>query len=159
MSADSLTAFFQMLSVERNASKRTLEAYGQDLLDLQAHAKVGAEGLLALGEADIAAFFDALHARGLAASTTQRKRSAVRQFYRFCVREGLAEEDPSRKIAAAKKGRPLPKILSREEVDALISAAGTKDAHQADRLRCLIEIAYASGMRVSEIVALRLDAV
>ncbi|MFT3996873.1 MAG: site-specific tyrosine recombinase XerD [Asticcacaulis sp.] len=159
MAPDPITAFFQMLSVERDASRRTLEAYGQDLLDLRSHTGVTAEGLLKLGEADIAGFFDALHARGLAASTTQRKRSAVRQFYRFCVSEGLSDADPSRKIAAAKKGRPLPKILSRAEVEALIAAAEAKDAHQAIRLQCLIEIAYASGMRVSEIVALRLDAV
>ncbi|UDF04485.1 site-specific tyrosine recombinase [Asticcacaulis sp. AND118] len=159
MSPDPLTSFFQMLSVERNASPRTREAYGQDLLDLQTHAGVNADGLLKLGETDIAGFFTALDARGLASSTLQRKRSAVRQFYRFCVLEGLIEADPSRKIAAPKKGRPLPKILSRAEVDALIAAADAKDAHQAIRLQCLIEIAYASGMRVSEIVALRLDAV
>lgn len=159
MSPDPLTSFFQMLSVERNASPRTREAYGQDLLDLRTHAGIDADGLLKLGETDIAGFFTALDARGLASSTLQRKRSAVRQFYRFCVLEGLIEADPSRKIAAPKKGRPLPKILSRAEVDALIAAADAKDAHQAIRLQCLIEIAYASGMRVSEIVALRLDAV
>jgi len=153
---DPLTAFMQMLRVERNASGRTLEAYGQDLAELRLFA---ARPLTALSEADIGAFFEHLSARGLAASTLQRKRSAVRQFYRFCVFEGELEADPSRKIPAAKKARPLPKILSRAEIEALIAAADARDAHQAIRLQCLIEIAYASGMRISEIVSLRLDSV
>ncbi len=153
---DPLNSFLQMLSVERNASKRTLEAYGQDLQDLQVFA---GRPLMGLNEADIAAFFENLSERGMASSTLQRKRSAVRQFYRFCVLEGGLEVDPSRKIPAAKMAKTLPKILSRQEVDALIVAAEAKDAHQAIRLQCLIEIAYASGMRISEIVSLRLDSV
>ncbi|MCA1936286.1 MAG: site-specific integrase, partial [Asticcacaulis sp.] len=68
MRPDPLTAFFEMLSVERNASPRTREAYGQDLLDLRNHAGVDADGLLTLGEGDIAGFFAALDARGLASS-------------------------------------------------------------------------------------------
>ncbi|ESQ78990.1 site-specific tyrosine recombinase [Asticcacaulis sp. YBE204] len=159
MPRDPVSTFLQMLSIERNASPRTLEAYGQDLLDLQTHAGVLPQGLLGLNETDIAAFFQHLDARGLASSTMQRKRSAVRQFYRFCVLEGLNDTDPSRKIAAAKKGKPLPKILSRAEVEALIAAADAKDAHQAIRLQCLLEMAYASGMRISELVSLRLDSV
>lgn len=159
MPRDPLQSFLQMLSVERNAAKRTLEAYGQDLLDLQTRAGVTSQGLLTLTETDIAQFFQSLDARGLASSTLQRKRAAVRQFYRFCVTEALVDSDPSRKIPAARKGQSLPKTLSREDIEALIAAAGLKDAHQAVRLQCLIEIAYASGMRISEIVSLRLDAV
>lgn len=153
---DAVTPFLHMLSVERNASARTLEAYGQDIADL---ATFAGRALTELDEGDLGAFFEDLSARGMAPSTLQRKRSAVRQFYRFCVQEGFRDTDPSRKIPAAKKGTPLPKILSREEIDALILAAGAKDPHQAIRLRCLIEIAYASGMRISEIVSLRLDSV
>jgi len=150
-----LRQFLQMMAVERNAARTTLDAYERDLDDLAA-----TQGpLLGLGEADLAAYFSTLNDRGLAASSLQRKRSAVRQFYRFCVFEGLIGADPSRKIAAARKGLKLPKILSREEVDALIHAAEVKDPHQAIRLKCLIEIAYASGMRISELVGLRLDAV
>lgn len=159
MSHDPVKIFLQMLSVERNASPRTLEAYGQDLLDLQMCLNVDVKALLKLSEADIAKFFQTLDARGLASSTLQRKRSAVRQFYRFCVLEALIDSDPSRKIPAAKKEQTLPKILSRDEVDTLIRAAESKDPHQAARLQCLIEIAYASGMRISEIVSLRLDSV
>ncbi len=114
---------------------------------------------MALDEAAIARYFVILDERGLSSASMQRKRSAVRQFYRFCVAENLIADDPSRKIAAAKKGLKLPKILSRDEVEGLIAAADDKDPAQGARLRCLIEMAYASGMRISELVGLRLDAV
>jgi integrase/recombinase XerD len=152
---DPIRQFLQMMAVERNAAPTTLDAYERDLADLAA-----TQGpLLGLGEGDIASYFSILNDRGLASSSLQRKRSAVRQFYRFCVSENLIGADPSRKIAAARKGLKLPKILSRDEVEALIGAAEAKDAHQAIRLKCLIEMAYASGMRISELVGLRLDAV
>ena len=152
---DPLHSFLQMMAVERNAARTTLDAYESDLGDLAA-----TQGpLLSLSEGDLSAFFSTLNDRGLASSSLQRKRSAVRQFYRFCVAENLLAADPSRKIAAAKKGLTLPKILSRDEVEALIGAALAKDPNQAARLKCLIEMAYASGMRISELVGLRLDAV
>ena len=156
---DPVRQFLQMMTVERNAARPTLEAYGRDLADLAETLGTSAQGLPALGDGDIARYFADLDARGLKSSSMQRKRSAVRQFYRFCVQEGLTPSDPSRKIAAARKGLTLPKILSRNEIEALIEAAGLKDINQAIRLRCLIEMAYASGMRISELVSLRLDAV
>jgi len=156
---DPVKQFLQMMAVERNAARPTLDAYGRDLADLGETLNVAPSGLLGLGEADIARYFAILDERGLASSSMQRKRSAVRQFYRFCVSENLCAGDPSRKIAAARKGLKLPKIISRDEIEALIEAAGVKDITQAIRLRCLIEMAYASGMRISELVSLRLDAV
>jgi integrase/recombinase XerD len=156
---DPIKQFLQMMAVERNAARPTLDAYGRDLDDLMHTLEVAPSGLLGLGETDIARYFAALDARGLASSSMQRKRSAVRQFYRFCVAENICSNDPSRKIAAARKGLKLPKILSRGEVEALIDATEVKDPNQAIRLRCLIEMAYASGMRISELVSLRLDAV
>ena len=156
---DPVKQFLQMMAVERNAAKPTLEAYGRDLADLADTLGVTASGLLELAESDLARYFTLLNERGLSPATTQRKRSAVRQFYRFCVAENLTGADPSRKIAAAKKGLTLPKILSRAEVDSLITASAEKNPHQAVRLECLIEMAYASGMRISELVGLRLDAV
>lgn len=156
---DPVNQFLQMMAVERNAARPTLDAYGRDLEDLSQTLGVSPSGLLALGEGDIARYFATLDERGLASSSMQRKRSAVRQFYRFCVSENLCASDPSRKIAAARKGLKLPKIISRDEIEALIEAAGLKDKSQAIRLRCLIEMAYASGMRISELVSLRLDAV
>ncbi|ESQ74032.1 tyrosine recombinase XerD [Asticcacaulis sp. AC402] len=148
-----------MMAVERNAARQTLDAYGRDLDDLMTICKVSPQGLLGLGESDIGGYFEGLAARGLASSSLQRKRSAVRQFYRFCVAESLMTHDPSRKVAAAKKGLKLPKILECDEVDALINAADAIAPNQAVRLECLIEMAYASGMRISELVGLKLDAV
>ncbi len=153
---DPLKSFLQMMAVERNAARPTLEAYGRDLDDLKLTL---AADLLALDEHALARYFFILDERGLSSASMQRKRSAVRQFYRFCVAENLIAADPSRKIAAAKKGLKLPKILSRDEVEGLVAAADDKDPAQGARLRCLIEMAYASGMRISELVGLRLDAV
>jgi integrase/recombinase XerD len=159
MAFDPVKQFLQMMAVERNAARPTLDAYGRDLDDLMQTLGATPAGLLGLSETDIGRYFATLDERGLASSSMQRKRSAVRQFYRFCVAENLCAADPSRKIAAARKGLKLPKILSRDEVEALIGATELKDPNQAVRLRCLIEMAYASGMRISELVSLRLDAV
>ncbi len=82
----------------------------------------------------------------------------MRQFYRFALGEGWRKDDPSRRVDAPKKGRPLPKVLSREEVERLIAAAGARDGAQGVRLGCMLELIYASGLRVSELVALSLAA-
>jgi integrase/recombinase XerD len=159
MTRNPVDSFLQALSVDRAASQRTLEAYGRDLEDVISHFNIAAHGLLGLNEADLASFFNALDARGLASSTLRRKRSALRQFYRFCVSEDLLDHDPSRKIAAARLQKILPKVLSRDELEALLRATEAKHPSQGARLRCIIEIGYASGMRISEIVSLKLDSV
>jgi integrase/recombinase XerD len=82
----------------------------------------------------------------------------VRQFYRFVLGEGWRKDDPSRRVDAPKKGRPLPKVLSRSEVEALIAAASEKDGAGGLRLACMIELLYASGLRISELLALPLAA-
>ncbi|NBU29818.1 MAG: tyrosine recombinase, partial [Caulobacteraceae bacterium] len=92
------------------------------------------------------------------ASTAARRRSAIRQFYRFVLGEGWREDDPSRRVEAPRQGRPLPKVLSRSEVEGLISAALAADNAQGLRLACLIELTYASGLRVSELTSLPLRA-
>ena len=81
----------------------------------------------------------------------------MRQFYRFVLGEGWRTDDPSRRVDAPKKGRPLPKVLSRAEVDAIIAAAGARDGGQGLRLACMVELAYASGLRISELTALPLS--
>jgi integrase/recombinase XerD len=150
-------AFLEMMAAERNASVNTLAAYERDLADAQGF--LAARGGLMGAEADaVEAYFADLAARGLSAATASRRRSALRQFYRFCLGEGWRKDDPSRRIDAPKKGRPLPKVLSREEVERLIAAAGARDGAQGVRLACLIELTYASGLRVSELLSLKLDA-
>ena len=151
-------AFLEMMAVERAAARNTLTAYGKDLDD--ARSFLTGRGLdLDTADAEaIEAWFQDLGARGLSPATAARRRSAARQFYRFVLGEGWRQDDPSRRVVAPKAGRPLPKVLSRAEVDALIAAAASKDGAQGLRLAALIELLYASGLRISELLALPLTA-
>lgn len=157
VSSPRVEAFLEMMAVERDASPHTLSAYARDLAD--AEAGLGKGGLIAADEAQIEAWFASLSMRGLSAATAARRRSAVRQFYRFALGEGWRADDPSRRLDAPKQGRPLPRTLSREEVEALLAAAGRDDSAGATRMLALVELAYASGLRVSELLALKVEAV
>jgi len=151
-------AFLEMMSVERAAAKNTLTAYARDLADAQGFLAARKSDLATAAAEDIEAYFAALSDRGMSPATASRRRSAVRQFYRFALGETWRSDDPSRRVDAPKRGRPLPKVLSREEVDRLIAAAGARDGAQGARLACMVELIYASGLRVSELTALPLAA-
>jgi integrase/recombinase XerD len=157
VSSPRVEAFLEMMAVERDASPHTLSAYARDLADAEASLRKG--GLIAADEAAIEAWFASLSVRGLSAATAARRRSAVRQFYRFALGEGWRQDDPSRRLDAPKQGRPLPKTLGREEVERLLAAAGKDDSAGAVRMLALVELAYASGLRVSELLALKVEAV
>ena len=148
-----------MMTAERAAAANTLAAYARDLADAGSYLAGRGTDLARADAAHIEAYFADLGARGLSPATAARRRAAVRQFYRFVLAERWREDDPSRRVDAPKKGRPLPKVLTREEVDALIAAAAARDGDGALRLACLIEVIYAAGLRVSEAVALPLAAV
>jgi integrase/recombinase XerD len=153
-------AFLEMMAVERGASRHTLAAYGADLADLSGFLSGRGQDLAGAAAEDVEAWFQALGQRGLAASTAARRRASVRQFYRFALGEGWRQDDPSRRVAAPRLGRPLPKVLSAEEVERLIGAAAEAGgAAAAVRLKAMIELAYAGGLRVSELTALPLAAV
>lgn len=153
-----IEAFLEMMAVERDASPHTLSAYGRDLAD--AEVWLGdAGGLMGADENALEAWFADLSRRGLSAATAARRRSSVRQFYRFALGEGWRADDPSRRIDAPKQGRSLPKTLSRAEIEALLAAAGAADSAAGLRLVALVEMAYASGLRVSELLGLRVEAV
>jgi len=151
-------AFLEMMSVERAAAKNTLAAYARDLADARAFLAGRGRDLADTSAEEIEAYFADLGARGLSPATAARRRAAVRQFYRFVLAEGWRTDDPSRRVEAPKKGRPLPKVLSREEIDRLIAAAGARDGAQGLRLGCMVELAYASGLRISELTGLSLAA-
>jgi integrase/recombinase XerD len=153
MSEARIEAFLEMMAVERDASPHTLAAYGRDLADAAA-GLAGAGGLLGADREAVEAWFADLSRRGLSAATASRRRSALRQFYRFALAEGWLADDPSRRLDAPRRGRPLPKVLSREEVEALIAAAAARDGAAGLRLLCLVELTYAAGLRVSELLAL-----
>jgi integrase/recombinase XerD len=155
-----------MMAAERAAAANTLKAYAKDLADAQGFLATRQSNLAAASAEDVEAYFAALGARGLAPATAARRRAAVRQFYRFVLGERWRADDPSRRVDAPKRGRPLPKVLSREEIERLIAAAGAKDVDDESatagaaglRLAYLIELIYASGLRVSEATSLTLAA-
>jgi integrase/recombinase XerD len=152
-------AFLEMMAAERASARNTLNAYARDLEDAEGFLGGRGTSLKAASAEDVEAYFIGLGVRGLAPATAARRRSALRQFYRFVLGEGWRTDDPSRRVEAPRKGRPLPKVLSRDEVEALIAAAGAKDGAQGLRLACQVEILYAAGLRVSELTGLSLSAV
>lgn len=153
-----IEAFLEMMAVERDASPHTLAAYGRDLAD--AETWLGdAGGLMSAPQEALEAWFTDLSRRGLSAATAARRRASVRQFYRFALGEGWRADDPSHRLDAPKQGRSLPKTLGRDEIEALLTAAGAADSTAGLRLIALVEMAYASGLRVSELLALRVEAV
>ncbi len=155
MTTPQIEAFLEMMAVERDASPHTLSAYARDLAD----AEAATGGLMTADEGRIESWYASLSTRGLSAATAARRRSAVRQFYRFVLAEGWRGDDPSRRLDAPKTGRSLPKVLSRDEIERLLTAAASHDGAAGVRLIALLELAYASGMRVSELLALKADAV
>lgn len=151
-----IEAFLEMMAVERDASPHTLSAYARDLADAEAGVP---DGLMTADETAVERWYASLSARGLSAATQARRRSAVRQFYRFALGEGWRSDDPSRRLDAPKQGRSLPKTLSRDEVERLLVAAAARDGAAGLRLVALTELTYASGLRVSELLGLRVEAV
>ena len=151
-------AFLEMMAVERAAARNTLTAYARDLTDADGFLAAGGGGLAEAAAADVEAYFANLGARGLSPATAARRRAAVRQFYRFVLGEGWRDDDPSRRVEAPRRGRSLPKVLSREEMDRLIAAATARDGAQGLRFGCMVELAYASGLRISELTGLPLAA-
>lgn len=153
-----IEAFLEMMAVERDASPHTLSAYNRDLTDAET-ALSDAGGLMKADAEAVEGWFADLSRRGLSAATAARRRSAARQFYRFALAEGWRTDDPSRRLDAPKQGRSLPKVLSRDEIDRLLAASAARDAAAGLRLVALVEMAYASGLRVSELLGLKVEAV
>ncbi|MEO3427242.1 site-specific tyrosine recombinase XerD [Pelagibius sp. CAU 1746] len=149
--------FLEMLAAERGAAANTLEAYRRDL---QAFTEfLGRRRALEAATADdIRAFLGALARAGMAPRTAARRLSALRQFYRFLLSETLRGDDPSAEVDSPRQGRALPKILSEDEVGALLDAAQAGEGPEALRLAALVELLYATGLRISELVGLRLAA-
>ena len=148
-----------MMSAERAASENTLGAYRRDLMDWQAGFSRTGQDILAAGTGHIEGVLSNWAKTGLAASTTARKLSSLKQFYLFAQIEGLREDNPAHLLKGPKQGRPLPKVLSEADVDLLFDALGRDDSVKGLRMRALMEILYAGGLRVSELVTLKKTAV
>ncbi|HEY7551014.1 MAG TPA: site-specific tyrosine recombinase XerD [Hyphomicrobiaceae bacterium] len=154
--------FLEMLSAERGAAENTRAAYTRDLDDFLAFLSGQRKKRLAAVEtADISAYLRAGAQGGLAPASRARRLSAIRQLFKFLAAEGVVSEDPASRLSGPKRGRPLPRTLSAAEVDRLIDTArrridgaGGRERVRALRLHALIEMLYATGMRVSELVTL-----
>ena len=152
-----LGAFLEMMVAERGASQNTYDAYRRDLTQYLDHlATRGRDGMSAQTD-DVRGFLAGLAGEGLAARTQARKLSAVRQFHGFLMLEGGRADDPTSTVDAPRLGRPLPKVLQFDEVAALLDAARAIDGWRGIRLLTLLEILYATGLRVSELVGLRVS--
>ncbi|SIQ65768.1 integrase/recombinase XerD [Rhizobium sp. RU35A] len=156
-------AFLEMMSAERGAAANTLASYERDLEDLASFLSTRKIGLTAASSTDLTDYLAHLAGQGFAASSQARRLSAMRQFYRFLYTEGLRGDDPTGILDAPKKERGLPKILSEAEVGRLLARAAEEAAapegsvgERIGRLRmlALLELLYATGMRVSELVSL-----
>ncbi len=157
--------FLDMLSAERGASRNTLAAYARDLTDFSDHVGAARRSIADARTEDIRAYLGTLAKRGFAAASVARRLSAVRQLYRFLYAEGRRKDDPSAIIEGPRRGRTIPKVLSIADVDRLLTQArtGVAETEHLERLRsarlaCLLEVLYATGLRVSELVALPVSA-
>lgn len=156
-----IQSFLEMLAAERGAARNTLEAYRRDLDGFAVFLRSRGRTPQECGAADIAAHLKHLSEAGLAASSRARLLSALRQFFRFLANEGVIAEDPTPGIAGPKLGRTLPRTLSVAQVEKLLETArrqvlgaSGRDRVRALRLHALLEVLYATGMRVSELVSL-----
>jgi integrase/recombinase XerD len=153
--------FLDMLAAERGAGRNTLDAYGRDLESLTDFLIETGRTIVDARTDDLRGYLAALAGRGFAGTTVARHLSATRQLYGFLYAEGHRGDDPAAVLEGPKRGRSIPKVLSIAEVDALLgqAQAGLAAEQPSERLRavrlvCLLEVLYATGLRVSELVAL-----
>jgi len=155
----SVENFLEMLMVERGAAANTIESYRRDLNDFAIFSQARNRSPEDAGAEVIRGYMKKMSSLGLAASTSARRLSTLRQFFRFLHAEGFRDDDPSAAIDSPRQGRPLPKYLNEEEVERLLLAAAERSGSDGKRLLALLEILYATGLRVSELVGLPLAAV
>lgn len=155
--------FLDMIATERGASQNTIEAYRRDLDDYAAFLAAKGSSIAGAVTDEVRAYLAALLKRGMAANSSARKLSAIRQLHRFLYAEGKRKDDPAAVLEGPRRGRALPKVLSVAEVTRLFEAARAAadkararpaEHVRALRLICLLEALYATGLRVSELIAL-----
>lgn len=147
-------AFLEMLVVERAAAPNTILSYTHDLNDFAEYAAGCGQGVATADAATCQGYMASLHARGLSARTAARRLSALRQFFLFLLKDGVRADDPTVQLDTPRLPKPLPKLLSEAEVDALLAAAAAKPGRLGVLARAALELLYASGMRISELLSL-----
>src|SRR6202012_3838004 len=159
--------FLDMLAAEQGAGDNTLQAYRRDLTDFSEFLSRSKQGFAAVETETLREYLADLDTRGFKSSSVARRLSAMRHLFRFLLNERIRSDDPAAILSGPKRGRGLPKVLSIADVDRLLTKAkelaATPEASATQRLRalrlyCLLEVLYATGLRVSELVALPLSA-
>lgn len=160
-----IEAFLEMMSAERGAARNTIEAYRRDLSDYAGFLAARSQRLAKADREHVVSYLGSLAAQGLSASSSARRLSAIRQFHRFLCADNIRSDDPTRIVASPRTRRALPKVLSVAQVGMLLTTAESEanadgdDQAAALRLYVLLELLYATGMRVSELVGLKRAAV
>lgn len=162
-------SFLDMLTAERGAALNTRHAYWRDLADVSLYLRAQRSKEIETATADdlksyLQELGNRIHVKGqhknqIAVRTVARRLSAMRQFYRYLISENIRKEDPTSAIDSPKQTRTLPKTLSEGEVETLISVASEQGGAESVRLVCLLELLYATGLRVSELVGLPVAAI
>ena len=155
---ENLQVYLHYLTIEKGLAANTIASYGRDLTKWVAFLEKSGLQVEQAGRENIRKFLEYLHTRGLEARSVARHLVSLRNFYRFLIQEGKAGEDPTRDLDAPKLWQRLPKFLSEDEVDTLLDQACPPGADSAKKLRdrAMLELLYATGMRVSELINLRL---
>jgi integrase/recombinase XerD len=149
-----LEAFLEMMAAERGAARNTLAAYRADLEDLGAFLAARGDRVSAADTAGLRAYLAGLAGQGLAPRTQARRLAAIRQFHKFLRREGLRPDDPARLLDGPKASPSLPRNLTEAEVEQLLRTAAEAEGRTGLAMRAGLEILYASGLRISELLAL-----
>src|SRR5581483_4067628 len=159
--------FLDMLAAEQGAGNNTLDAYRRDLADFSGYLAASKRSFISAKTQSLRDYLTVLERRGFEASSAARRLSAIRHLFRFLLNERIRPDDPAAILSGPKRGRGLPKVLSIAEVDRLLAhakglaTAAEASSHElvrAARLHCLLEVLYATGLRVSELVSLPLSA-
>jgi integrase/recombinase XerD len=155
--------FLDMLAAEQGAGENTLQAYRRDLTDFSEFCARSGQSFAGVATEKLRDYLADLDMRGFKSSSVARRLSAIRHLFRFLLNERIRTDDPAAILSGPKRGRGLPKVLSIGDVDRMLTRAKelsqTADASASQRLRaqrlyCLLEVLYATGLRVSELVAL-----
>lgn len=151
-----IESFLDMMSAERGASPHTLDAYSRDIVGFS--ESIDGDVARATSE-QLRDYFDDILAQGLKPRTAARRLSCLRQFFQFLFAEGVRDDDPTSVLDSPRQGSRLPKYLGEDEVDLLLEAARSENTRASLRLTAILELLYASGLRISELVSLPLAAV
>lgn len=152
MGNEAVNRFLEMMSAERGASANTLEAYGRDVEEFLTYC--GGLALKEISRDDVGDFVQYLGRVGRSPKTVARKLSAVREFFKFLYTEKDIKDNPAADVLTPKQEKPLPKFLSEDEIKRLIAAAKECSGPKGRQMTAMLELMYASGLRVSELVSL-----